>query len=114
MLVPRLLVGRDRAVRGQGAAGYTAAPRPDPVLLDLNMPRTNGRETLREIKSDPGLKAIPVVVFTTPSVDTDVLASYGEHADAYVTEPIDLDDFDRVVQEIEEFYGRTVTRPKAD
>ncbi|GIE28682.1 two-component system response regulator [Actinoplanes italicus] len=91
---------------------YTEVPRPDLILLDLNMPRLDGRQVLATIKADEQLKAIPVVVFTTSSTPADVLASYGAHANAYVTKPLDLDDFDRVLTQIRGFYGRTVTLPR--
>jgi two-component system response regulator len=81
------------------------APRPDLVLLDLNMPRVDGRKTLELIKGDPGLRSIPVVVFTTSSSVEDIRRSYDDHANAYVTKPIDLDDFERVVGEIHHFYA---------
>ena len=90
---------------------YTGVPRPDLILLDLNMPRVDGREALAAIKADDDLKAIPVIVFTTSATDSDVVASYSAHASAYVTKPIDLDDFDRVLAEIRNFYGHTVTLP---
>ena len=90
---------------------YGDAPRPDLILLDLNMPRVDGRQVLAEVKADDDLKAIPVVVLTTSAADTDIAASYTAHANAYVTKPVDLDDFDRVVSEIRNFYGRTVALP---
>ena len=89
--------------------GYADAPRPDLILLDLNMPRVDGRQALSMIKTDEQLKAIPVVVFTTSATPTDIVASYG--ANAHVTKPIDLDEFDRAVAQIRTFYGRTVTLP---
>ncbi|WP_229403493.1 response regulator [Micromonospora okii] len=90
---------------------YADAPRPKLILLDLNMPRMNGREVLTAIKADPRLQTIPVVVFTTSAVDADVVASYTAHANAYVTKPIDLDEFESVVQQIHRFFGRIVTLP---
>ncbi|MEU4593282.1 response regulator [Micromonospora aurantiaca (nom. illeg.)] len=96
-------------LRRQGQ--YADAPRPELILLDLNMPRLNGREVLAKIKVDPGLKAIPVVVFTTSAIDVDVLASYSAHANAYVAKPVDLDDFERAVERIHRFYGGTATLP---
>lgn len=91
---------------------FTEAPRPDLVLLDLNMPRVDGRQVLNEIKSDDRLRAIPTIVFTTSSSLSDVAASYTAHANAYVTKPMDLDDYDRVVIEIRNFYGHTATLPR--
>ncbi|GAA4949319.1 response regulator [Actinoplanes utahensis] len=94
------------------AEPYAGVPRPDLILLDLNMPRVDGRQVLSAIKADPGLKAIPVVVFTTSSTPADILSSYRSHANAYVTKPLDLDDFERVVAEIRNFYGSTVRLPR--
>lgn len=93
------------------ADGYAAAPRPDLILLDLNMPRMDGRQTLAEVKTDPELRAIPVVVFTTSATPDDVLDSYAAHANAYVPKPIELDEFERVLAEIRAFFGRTVRLP---
>ncbi len=89
---------------------YNEAPRPDLVLLDLNMPRMNGRDVLAQVKADELLRTIPVVVFSTSAVPTDVVASYSSHANAYVTKPIDLEAFQRVITEIHGFYGDLVTR----
>jgi CheY-like chemotaxis protein len=89
--------------------GYADAPRPDLILLDLNMPRVDGRQALSMIKADEQLKVIPVVVFTTSATPADIVSSYGAHANAYITKPIDLDQFDRVVAQIRNFYGHTVT-----
>ncbi len=93
-------------------AAYADAPRPDLILLDLNMPRVDGRQVLGHIKADDNLKGIPVVVFTTSSTDSDVISSYGAHANAYVTKPIDLEEFERALAEIREFWGHTATLPK--
>ena len=93
-------------------APYTDAPRPDLILLDLNMPRVDGRQVLTAIKADEQLKAIPVVVFTTSANPADIVSSYGAHANAYVTKPIDLDEFDRAVAQIRNFYGHTVILPR--
>ncbi|GAA3227692.1 response regulator [Dactylosporangium siamense] len=90
---------------------YTDAPRPDLILLDLNMPRVDGRQALTLIKQDENLKSIPVIVFTTSSTDSDIMASYSRNANAYVTKPIDLDQFEYVVAEIRNFFGHTVTLP---
>lgn len=91
---------------------YSDAPRPDLILLDLNMPRVDGRQVLAEIKHDGLLQAIPVVVFTSSSTPADIRDSYSAHANAYITKPIDLDDFDRVVAEVRNFYGHTVVLPR--
>ncbi|MFF3563568.1 response regulator [Streptomyces sp. NPDC002574] len=87
-----------------------ANPRPDLIVLDLNMPRMNGRELLAVIKRDEDLRTIPVVVLTTSSAPDDVSGAYREHANAYVTKPVNLDDFERAVQSIDAFYLDTVTR----
>ena len=85
--------------------------RPDLILLDLNMPRMNGQETLAEIKKDPDLKSIPVVVLTTSDADKDVLQSYDLHASCYVTKPVDLGQFTNVVQSLKEFWLCVVKFP---
>ena len=87
------------------------APRPDLILLDLNLPRRDGREVLSEIKSDPELRRIPVVVLTTSQADEDILRSYQLHANAYVTKPTDIDGLTAVVRCIERFFGRIVQAP---
>ncbi|BCB74499.1 response regulator [Phytohabitans flavus] len=92
--------------------GYTDAPRPDLILLDLNMPRMDGRQVLAVIKSEDDLKAIPVVVFTTSATPSDIDDSYTAHANAYVTKPIDLDEFEEVLADIRTFYGHTVRLPR--
>ena len=90
---------------------YADAPRPDLVLLDLNLPKKDGRELLAEMKGDPGLKRIPVVILTTSTAEADVLRMYDLHANCYVTKPVDLDQFIRVVQTIEEFWLTIVRLP---
>jgi CheY-like chemotaxis protein len=90
---------------------YAGVPRPHLVLLDLNMPRMDGRETLTVIKNDPALSAIPVVVLTTSAAEADVLSSYQLHASAYVTKPIDLDAFTDVIHKIKNFYGSLAELP---
>ncbi|GAB3835040.1 response regulator [Dactylosporangium cerinum] len=90
---------------------YQDAPRPDLILLDLNMPRVDGRQALVMIKSDDRFKSIPTIVFTTSSSDSDVSSSYNARANAYVSKPLDLDDFERVIMAIRNFYGHTVTLP---
>ncbi|MEU8716906.1 response regulator [Streptomyces sp. NPDC048663] len=87
-----------------------ANPRPDLIVLDLNMPRMNGRELLAVIKEDEDLRTIPVVVLTTSSAPEDVSGAYRKHANAYVTKPVNLDDFERAVQSIDMFYLETVTQ----
>lgn len=91
---------------------HTEAKRPDVILLDLNMPRMDGRQVLGEVKQDDDLRTIPIVVLTTSNADTDIVGSYTLQANAYVTKPIDLDDFNDVVRRIDEFFGRVVVLPK--
>jgi CheY-like chemotaxis protein len=90
---------------------YTDAPRPDLILLDLNLPRKDGREVLREIKSDADLKLIPVVVLTTSQAEQDILRSYSLHANCYITKPVDLEQFFKVVESIEGFWLTVVKLP---
>ncbi len=90
---------------------HADAPRPDLVLLDLNLPRMDGREVLHEIKSDPDLASIPVVVLTTSEAEEDVLRSYSLHANAYVTKPVDFERFIKVVREIDDFFVTVVRLP---
>ncbi|HEV7772757.1 MAG TPA: response regulator [Conexibacter sp.] len=90
---------------------YADAARPDLILLDLNLPRKDGREVLAEIKSDPALATIPVVVLTTSHAEEDVLKSYQLHANAYVTKPVDFERFIEVVRQIDEFFVTVVKLP---
>ncbi len=87
------------------------APRPDLILLDLNLPRKDGREVLAEIKVDPNLKIIPVVILTTSQAEQDILRSYELRANCYITKPVDLDQFITVVRSIESFWLTIVTLP---
>jgi two-component system, chemotaxis family, response regulator Rcp1 len=87
------------------------AVRPDLILLDLNMPRKDGRQTLAEIKADEDLKGIPVVILTTSDADEDVVKSYTLGAACYITKPVGLDQFSRVVQSIENFWFTVVNLP---
>jgi CheY-like chemotaxis protein len=91
---------------------HADAPRPDLVLLDLNLPRKDGREVLAEVKEDPDLRRIPVVVLTTSKAEEDVLRSYDLHANAYVTKPVDFDRFIEVVRQIDEFFVSVVKLPE--
>jgi CheY-like chemotaxis protein len=93
---------------------FADAPRPDLILLDLNLPRKDGREVLAEIKTDESLQQIPVVVLTTSKLEEDVLRSYKLHANAYVTKPVDFDRFIDVVRQIDEFFVTVVKLPRAD
>jgi two-component system, chemotaxis family, response regulator Rcp1 len=92
-------------------APYADAPRPDVILLDLNLPRKDGREVLAEIKADEELKLIPVVVLTTSEAEQDIVRSYKLHANCYVTKPLDLDQFVTVVKSIEDFWLAIVKLP---
>jgi two-component system, chemotaxis family, response regulator Rcp1 len=96
-------------LRRQGK--FKEAPRPDIILLDLNLPRKDGREVLEEIKSDDALKRIPVVVLTTSKAEEDVLRTYNLHANCYVTKPVDLEKFMVVVKSIDIFWLTVVTLP---
>jgi chemotaxis family two-component system response regulator Rcp1 len=90
---------------------FGGAPRPDLILLDLNLPRRNGKEVLDEIKTDEALKRIPVVVLTTSRADQDVLEAYGLHANCYISKPLDFGKFTEVVRSIEQFWLCVVTLP---
>ncbi len=90
---------------------YSQAPRPDLILLDLNLPRKDGREVLAEIKADDNLRRIPVVVLTTSDAEEDILRAYNLNANCYVTKPVDLDQFLRVVKTIKEFWLTIVKLP---
>jgi CheY-like chemotaxis protein len=90
---------------------FRSVPRPDIILLDLNLPRKDGREVLQEIKSDHDLKRIPVVVLTTSKAEEDVLRTYNLHANCYVTKPVDLEKFMVVVKTIDSFWLTVVTLP---
>ena len=110
----RLSVARDGVeamafLRREGP--YGDAPRPDLILLDLNLPRKNGREVLAEIKQDHRLRKIPVVVLTTSRAQDDVQAAYGLHVNSYIVKPADLDEFQRVIRSIEDFWLTVVQLP---
>ena len=91
---------------------FKDAPRPDIVLLDLNLPRKDGREVLAEMKQHPDLRRIPVVILTTSDAEQDIVKSYDLHANCYVTKPVDLDKFGRIVSVIEDFWLSIVKLPK--
>ncbi|MEU4804274.1 response regulator [Actinosynnema sp. NPDC023587] len=93
------------------AGEHATAPRPDVVLLDLNLPRMDGREVLAHIKSDPDLRSIPVVVLTTSGAAEDIMRTYESHANAYITKPIDADDFATLVSRVDEFYSDVARLP---
>ncbi len=90
---------------------YADAVRPDVILLDLNLPKKDGRQVLQEIKSDERFKSIPVVILTTSDADQDILRSYGVGGNCYVTKPVGLDQFVRVVKQIEDFWFTVVKLP---
>ena len=90
---------------------YAEAVRPDLILLDLNLPKKNGREVLAEIKKDPDLKRIPVVILTVSQAEQDIVKSYNLHANCYITKPVDLDQFLEMVKSIENFWLTVVMLP---
>lgn len=96
-------------LRRQGK--YADAPHPDLILLDLNLPKKDGREVLAEIKQDPELRRIPVVILTISKAEEDVLRSYDLHANCYITKPVDLEQFVKIVQAIEDFWLQIVRLP---
>ena len=103
--------GMDAMAYLQREGDFTDALRPDLILLDLNLPRKDGREVLAEIKSDPDLKRIPVVVLTTSRNEDDILQSYNLHVNCYITKSRNLSELFKIVKGIEEFWLRTVTLP---
>ncbi len=90
---------------------YASVPRPDLILLDLNLPRKNGREVLAEVKSDPRLKNIPVVILTTSHSERDVLEAYDQHANCYIVKPVGFENFVEAVKTIHQFWFSVVTLP---
>jgi chemotaxis family two-component system response regulator Rcp1 len=90
---------------------YADAPKPDLILLDLNLPKKDGREVLKEIKEDDNLKRIPVVILTISKADEDIIKTYNLHANCYITKPVDLLQFVRVVKSIEDFWFTIVVLP---
>ncbi len=90
---------------------YKDVPRPDLILLDLNLPKKNGREVLAEIKGDPELQTIPVVVLTTSAAEEDILRSYQLHANCYITKPVDFEQFTKIVKLISDFWFAAVRLP---
>jgi len=96
----------------QGA--FASSPIPDLILLDLNLPKKDGREVLQEIKADARLKRIPVVVLTTSQADSDILTTYGFHANCYITKPVDMDQFIKIVKMLEEFWFTIVKLPSRE
>ncbi|GIM94574.1 response regulator [Paractinoplanes toevensis] len=109
--VERVVDGREALDYLRREGRFAEAPRPDLILLDLNMPRMDGRETLAAIKTDDNLKAIPVVILTTSGAAPDIVSSYQQRANAYVTKPFGLDDFEATVRQIDRFYREVATLP---
>ncbi len=97
-------------LRGKGQ--FLDSPRPDIILLDLNLPKKDGREVLKEIKEDKDLKNIPIVVLTTSKAEEDILKSYNLHANAFITKPVDFDQFIKVIRSIEDFWLEVVKLPQ--
>ena len=93
---------------------YASSPRPDLVLLDLNLPRKHGHKVLREIKEDPELRGIPVIILTTSTAEADINLCYEDHANCYIAKPVDFDQFEKVVREIETFWFQCVKLPRHD
>jgi CheY-like chemotaxis protein len=91
---------------------YADAPRPGLILLDLNLPRRTGLEVLAELKEDPGLRVIPVVILTTSQAEEDILRSYSLHANAYVSKPVDFERFMDVIRQIDSFFVQVVQLPR--
>jgi two-component system response regulator len=91
---------------------YASAPRVDLILLDLNLPKYDGRQVLERIRADPGLTHVPVVILTTSASEEDILRSYKLHANAYVTKPVDVNDFIAAVRQIDEFFLTVVRLPR--
>lgn len=111
VLVDRVADGQEALDFLRRVGGYRDAIRPDVILLDLNMPRVDGRQTLAEVKSDPELLSIPVVVLTTSGEPADIVDSYREHANAYVTKPLILDELEAAVRQVSRFYGEIAVLP---
>jgi chemotaxis family two-component system response regulator Rcp1 len=95
----------------QRQGSFQQAPRPDLILLDLNLPRKDGREVLAEIKANPDLRSIPVIILSSSEAEEDVLKAYGLHANGYIVKPVDLDQFFRVVKQIKDFWMSIVVLP---
>lgn len=92
-------------------ANYVDIPRPDVILLDLNLPRKDGREVLKELKEDKALKRVPIVILTTSSAEEDIIRTYDNHANCYITKPVDFDQFLKVINSIENFWLNIVMLP---
>lgn len=103
--------GEEAILYLHGEGKFSGAPRPDIILLDLNLPKKDGREVLKEVKEDSNLKNIPVVVLTTSNAEKDILRAYELHTNAYVTKPLDFDQFIKVVESIANFWLEIVMLP---
>lgn len=103
--------GGEQALQLLRSPGQGGVPRPDLILLDLNMPGMNGQEVLEELKRDPSLSSIPVTILTTSQAEEDIARSYELRANAFVTKPVDLDQFTKVVRSIENFWFQVVQLP---
>jgi CheY-like chemotaxis protein len=103
--------GEEAVLYLHGEGKFSCSPRPDIILLDLNLPNKDGREVLREIKEDEKLHNIPVIVLTTSSAENDIIGAYGLHANAYITKPFDFEQFIKVVGSIENFWLDVVQLP---
>ena len=115
-LLVNLSVARDGQeamafLRREGA--HAQAPAPDLILLDLNLPKMDGHEVLREIKNDSNLTPIPVIILTTSEADSDILTTYGHHANCYITKPVDIDQFISVVKLLKEYWFTVVKLPSS-
>ena len=112
--VRRVTDGREALDYLRRVGKFADAHRPDLILLDLNMPRMDGRETLEAIKTDDQFKAIPVVILTTSGATPDIVSSYQHRANAYVTKPFGLDDFESTVRQIDRFYREVAVLPEVE
>jgi CheY-like chemotaxis protein len=110
-IVNVVIDGMDAMTFLQRVGKYENAPRPDLILLDLNLPKKNGREVLAEIKMDPSLRHIPVVILTSSQAETDIITTYKLHANCYITKPVDFDQFINVIKSIEDFWFTVVKLP---
>lgn len=106
--------GDDALKRLRRQPPFEDAPIPDLILLDLNLPRVSGREVLKELKADPVLKKIPVVVLTTSAADTDILKCYDLGANCYITKPVDFEQFQRIIKVVDEFWLTIVKLPRVE
>jgi len=93
---------------------YAAAPRPDIILLDLNLPRMNGHELLEKIKTDPLFKAIPVIILTTSKAEDDIVKTYEHHSNCFISKPVVMEDFDKVIMTLEDFWFQIVRLPHTE